>query len=144
MKIDIEATAEELDEIGEAIVEQLPHLISDALDRQLSLPGYNVTVNAGAGLTAKLRADIASIREDTKAIIQHEMKRTAECIRLRDELAAALAQNVVLLEFYKASRQFESTCGHEDATVADERSAELRYNTALSAVESALIAGGAA
>ena len=48
MKIDIEATAEELDEMGEAIVGQLPHLISDALDRQLSLPGYNVTVNAHA------------------------------------------------------------------------------------------------
>lgn len=97
MKIDIEATTEELDEIGEAIVEQLPHLISDALDRQLSLPGYNVTVNAGAGLTAKLRADIASIREDTKAIIQQEMKRTGECICLRDELAAAQAINAQLV-----------------------------------------------
>lgn len=60
------------------------------------------------------------------------------------ELSAAQAQNSVLLEFYKASRQFESTCGHEDATVEDEGAAELRYNNALIAVETALTAAGAA
>ena len=103
MKIDIEATAEELDEIGNG-AEHLPDLIVDALDRRLSLPGYNVTVNAGAALTAKLRADIASIREDSKAIIQHEMERTAECIRLRDELAAAQAINAQLVEALRKAR----------------------------------------
>lgn len=60
-----------------------------------------------------------------------------------EQLAAAQAQNAVLLEFFNASSQLESTIGHEDATAEDERAAELRYNTAFSAARAATAPGAA-
>lgn len=54
MRINIEASSEELAEIGAAQLKHLPEAIIDALDLHLSLPGYTVTVNEPSAIQAQL------------------------------------------------------------------------------------------
>lgn len=86
---------------------------------------------------AKLAGQVAEMRKSGMSIMNSEMKRTAECIRLRD-------LNTPLLEFFNASSAFNNTVGHEDATAADENAAEARYETAHKAATLALTTYGAA
>jgi hypothetical protein len=58
----------------------------------------------------------------------------------------AVAENAhdALLEYFRASEAWASTCGHEEATVEDERKAEDRFNKAQYDARNALRASGIA
>lgn len=61
MRINIEASAEELSEIGVDITE-IPNLIIIALDSCISLPGYTVTVNEPSAIQAQLVAALKAAK----------------------------------------------------------------------------------
>lgn len=98
MRINIEASAEELAEIGVAQLKHLPEAIIDALDLNLSLPGYNVTVNEPSAIQAQLVAALKDITGDICERFDMESSSTnpgiKNCVEnARAALAAAGAQS---------------------------------------------------
>lgn len=91
MRINIEASAEELAEIGVDITE-IPNLIIIALDSCISLPGYTVTVNEPSNIQAQLVAALKDAIKELNAYSEADSGESFNNPAMNDALVAAGAQ----------------------------------------------------
>lgn len=73
MRINIEASADELAEIGIGI-QDIPNLIIIALDSCISLPGYSVTVNEPSAIQAQLVESLKGLDDSFCSINEFSTK----------------------------------------------------------------------
>lgn len=94
MRINIEASAEELAEIVESgiAIGDLPESIIVALDDCLSLPGYKVTVNDPSAIQAQLVKALQDAIKELNVYSEADSGESFNSPAMNDALAAAGAQ----------------------------------------------------